>query len=637
VTRRGAWLAALRVRTWPAAVVPVVVGTAAVAHAGRAHAGVAATALAAALLIQVGTEPGERLARPPARGGRLRSRRPRPRLLAGVLDAREVAVADALAFAGAALLELVLVARAGWPVLAIGLASIAAGTAYTAGPYPLAYHGLGEAFVFLRPVGRRVARRGGAPDDRGERPHRPGLTLRGDANGAWDVGAARRAAAELAPFALEWREQPVRPDDPVALARVRRAGHVAVAADEAVTGPDAVVRGRRRRGGRRRVEARAGGRSRPGTFAAEAAARRGLDVTVTTALDTGIGRAAALHLADAGTDSPARRLRGDDARRRRDRRSPTDRDGGGTATRAGRLAARCVVSSCMVRRANREDRAHFAAVAAAEAGEEDERHAPVITLYDNPFSPFARKVRMVLGYKGLPFASIDALALAEHDRLLAVNPRGEVPVLVDGEVTVVNSADIVTYLDHRYPDRPVLPADPAQRVAARAWERLADGLVDAVVHDISIWTWPTHHRDDGPPPGLIDAGHRDLRAVLGQLEAALGDGFLCGEISIADLALYPHVSSFRLLGVPPDADAHRKVVAWLGRVRALPCVREDVERVRRAAESTFASGRTSPYEGDKIVWRGDRLEWLFANGFHAWWLGELAAGRAVVPTGFRAP
>jgi RNA polymerase-associated protein len=109
-------------------------------------------------------------------------------------------------------------------------------------------------------------------------------------------------------------------------------------------------------------------------------------------------------------------------------------------------------------------------------------------LYDNPFSPFARKVRMALHYKGLEFASVDALALTHHDALCAVNPRGEVPVLVDGEVTVINSADIVAYLDHRYPDPPLLPVDPAVRVAARAWERLADGVLDAIIHDISIWT-----------------------------------------------------------------------------------------------------------------------------------------------------
>ena len=70
----------------------------------------------------------------------------------------------------------------------------------------------------------------------------------------------------------------------------------------------------------------------------------------------------------------------------------------------------------------------------------------MLTLYDNPFSPFARKVRMVLRFKGLEFESIDALALDEHDSLVEVNPRAEVPVLVDRGFTVTDSTDIVYYL-----------------------------------------------------------------------------------------------------------------------------------------------------------------------------------------------
>ena len=53
---------------------------------------------------------------------------------------------------------------------------------------------------------------------------------------------------------------------------------------------------------------------------------------------------------------------------------------------------------------------------------------------------------MVLHFKGLEFESIDALALNEHDRLVAVNPRAEVPVLVDRGFTVTDSTDIVYYL-----------------------------------------------------------------------------------------------------------------------------------------------------------------------------------------------
>jgi len=53
--------------------------------------------------------------------------------------------------------------------------------------------------------------------------------------------------------------------------------------------------------------------------------------------------------------------------------------------------------------------------------------------------------------------------------------------------------------------------------------------------------------------------------------------------------------------------------------------------VKQAAIDKFASG-PAPYEGETIVWRGDRLEWLFHHGFADWWMEELRAGRAVVPS-----
>src|SRR5262245_2042733 len=130
----------------------------------------------------------------------------------------------------------------------------------------------------------------------------------------------------------------------------------------------------------------------------------------------------------------------------------------------------------------------------------------MIVLYDNPFSPFARKVRMALQFKEIAYESIDALALAEHGRLHAVNRRAEVPVLAAGDVTVVDSADIVAYLDDRFPAPALLPSAPGLRVVARRWQRVADTVLDAIVHDVSIWTWPTHRRSDAPPTGLVEAG-----------------------------------------------------------------------------------------------------------------------------------
>lgn len=253
----------------------------------------------------------------------------------------------------------------------------------------------------------------------------------------------------------------------------------------------------------------------------------------------------------------------------------------------------------------------------------------MIVLYDNPFSPFARKVRMALHFKEVPYESIDALALAEHARLCDVNRRAEVPVLVDGDVRVVDSADIVAYLEDRFPAPALLPTSAPMRAKARRWQRLADSVLDAIVHDVSLWTWPTHHRADLPPPGLVEAGQRDVEIVLRDLDAALGaSDFVCETPSVADLALFPHVSSLKVLGIPMEAFAN--VRRWNARMRALPCVRADLDHVKRCAVEKFAPG-ASPYEAEKIVWRGDRIEWLLAHGFAQWFWSELEAGRAIVP------
>ncbi|MGB5697911.1 MAG: glutathione S-transferase family protein [Polyangiales bacterium] len=255
----------------------------------------------------------------------------------------------------------------------------------------------------------------------------------------------------------------------------------------------------------------------------------------------------------------------------------------------------------------------------------------MLTLFDNPFSPFARKVRMVLHFKGLEFESVDALTVSEHDRLVEVNPRAEVPVLVDRGFTVTDSTDIVYYLEDRYPTPAVLPVEPRLRAKARRWQRVADTLLDAIIHDVSIWTWPTHERPDTPPDGLLQVGREDLLEVLTEIEDSLdAEGFVCGDLSIADFALFPHISALKPLGILFEEATHPRLLRWNREMRSQAPVRRDLDYVKHSAFEKFVSGE-SPYEGEKIVWRGDRIEWLLSRGFHDWLFTELEAGRAVVP------
>jgi 1,4-dihydroxy-2-naphthoate polyprenyltransferase len=148
-SRLQTWLLAARPATLTAGIVPVLVGSALAARDDSFRFGPAAAALLGALLIQIGTnfvndaDDFERGADTEERLGPVRVTQQ------GLLSTAEVRRAAWLAFAGVALIGLYLVAVSGWPILLLGIAAILSGLAYTGGPWPLGYHGLGDLFVFL--------------------------------------------------------------------------------------------------------------------------------------------------------------------------------------------------------------------------------------------------------------------------------------------------------------------------------------------------------------------------------------------------------------------------------------------------------------------------------------------------------
>ncbi len=247
-------------------------------------------------------------------------------------------------------------------------------------------------------------------------------------------------------------------------------------------------------------------------------------------------------------------------------------------------------------------------------------------LYDSAFSPFARKVRLVLEHKGLSFEAVDGLLKSSHDALKAVNGRVEVPALVDGNIVVVNSSDIVAYLEHRYPDKPVYPRAAAERVHARAWERAADTLIDAILINISYWRWA--ERPDAMPEGLLAAARKELALVYARLEQDLANSdFVSGELSIADLALFPHLVAAKVLEVEFSPAEHPRLAGWFERMRKLPICAADVRRAR----AFMAQVREIDVERRRIFWRGDRIEWMLAHGFHDWFMREIAEDRVLWP------
>jgi 1,4-dihydroxy-2-naphthoate octaprenyltransferase len=144
----GIWVMAARPRTLAASVAPVAVGTAIAAQVGQLRPLAALLALFSSLFIQIGTN----LANDYSdfkRGADAERVGPRRVTQSGLVRPAVVKRAAWIAFGIAMALGLALAAIAGWPILAIGVVSVACGWLYTGGPWPLGYHGLGDLFVFL--------------------------------------------------------------------------------------------------------------------------------------------------------------------------------------------------------------------------------------------------------------------------------------------------------------------------------------------------------------------------------------------------------------------------------------------------------------------------------------------------------
>ena len=149
ITRSQAWYLAIRPRTLPASVSPVIVGTALALRDGKFDPFAAIVALLAALLLQIASNFAndlgdfERGTDTPDRVGPLRV------TTAGLLTARDVKRGIIVVLAAAALCGLYLIWVGGWPILAVGLLSMLAAVAYTYGPIPFGYYGLGDFATFI--------------------------------------------------------------------------------------------------------------------------------------------------------------------------------------------------------------------------------------------------------------------------------------------------------------------------------------------------------------------------------------------------------------------------------------------------------------------------------------------------------
>jgi glutathione S-transferase len=165
-----------------------------------------------------------------------------------------------------------------------------------------------------------------------------------------------------------------------------------------------------------------------------------------------------------------------------------------------------------------------------------------LVLHQHPFASYCQKVLVALGELRLPFETHlvdDAHARAEHAARLW--PMGGIPVLRDEEadLTLPESTTIIEYLDHLAPDGPVLvPADPAQALQARLWDRIVDQhIADQMGKIVTDRLRPEGASD----PAGVEQARATLDTAYGVLDTQLAEHrWLAGEtFTIADCAAAP--------------------------------------------------------------------------------------------------
>ena len=182
----------------------------------------------------------------------------------------------------------------------------------------------------------------------------------------------------------------------------------------------------------------------------------------------------------------------------------------------------------------------------------------MITLYNAARCPYAARARIVLAEKGLEVETVEIDLSDRPAWLYEKNPAGRVPVIEeDGGDPLPESTVIMEFLEERYPEPALLPADPADRAAVRILIFRDKDLTDPY--------YALRREEDGAA--------KQFDAALAKLDVRLYDRDYLGgaEYSLADIALVPWVLRARdMLGV--ELSGYPSLGAWLARLEERPAI-----------------------------------------------------------------
>jgi glutathione S-transferase len=198
------------------------------------------------------------------------------------------------------------------------------------------------------------------------------------------------------------------------------------------------------------------------------------------------------------------------------------------------------------------------------------------TIIGGPVSPYVRKVLAVCEMKGVAYRLDPIVPFLGDDSFSELSPLRRIPVFIDDRVCLCDSTVISEYLEDRFPAPPVLPAAPELRARARWLEEFADTRLG----DVFIWrifyeavVLPFVFQKPRNKGKIAEAVTGQLPEVMAYLEkVAPAEGFLCGEVSLADIAVAVPFSNLRWARVEVDKGRWPKTCAWVERTEATPAL-----------------------------------------------------------------
>ena len=200
-------------------------------------------------------------------------------------------------------------------------------------------------------------------------------------------------------------------------------------------------------------------------------------------------------------------------------------------------------------------------------------------------SPYARKVRIALAEKGLPFELVTEVPWNEDTRTPLHNPLEKLPILLlDDGTSVYESHYILEYLEVKHPVPPLLPADPDGVLEAKRLQVLGDGICDAFVLLFFERMRPAEHRS---APWMarqrrkVEGGVREIARSIGSRAWAVGDRFGLGDIAVGTAMAYLDVRfpDFEWRGNFPD------LALYVDRLGERPSFRSTVPVPQKIAAS----------------------------------------------------